>query len=147
MESRHFKEKIWFKMQELQKIVKKPLIQATQPEGLAPQQAMLLITISKNQIQTVGDICKVFEIMQANASTMCKKLEKDGFINRTRDSGDERIVKLSITEKGRQSVERILKRLEVFDKMFDKMPPDERQKIIDVFDFISKEISNLEDIE
>ena len=45
-----------------------------------------------------------FELNQGNMSSMCKKLESDGFIVKTRSQDDERCTYLSLTPKGEETI-------------------------------------------
>ncbi len=67
-------------------------------------QFRLLMEIYQNGSQTVGGVAETLSLAGANASTMCKRLERSGFIVRARDSLDERIVRLDLTEKGRRLI-------------------------------------------
>lgn len=68
--------------------------------GLTPIQAVTLHLISKTPSATVSGIIKELDLNQGNVSTVCKKLESDGFIRREKSSGDERISVIFLTKKG-----------------------------------------------
>ena len=44
---------------------------------------------------------------RANISSMCKKLEQQGFIQKKRDPKDERVVMIRLTKKGEQTITEI----------------------------------------
>ena len=85
-----------------------PVVQA---EGLTPLQASVLLHLSCRSA-AVGDISEVTCMGQANASSLCKKLEQGGFLTRSRGEADGRVVTLSLTPKGRETAGRIQRRLD-----------------------------------
>ena len=70
-----------------------PIVQA---EGLTPLQASVLLHLAR-QDAAVGSISEVTCMGQANASSLCKKLEQGGFLTRSRGAADGRVVTLSLT--------------------------------------------------
>ena len=85
-----------------------PIVQA---EGLTPLQASVLLQLFR-QNAAVGDISEATCMGQANASSLCKKLEQGGFLTRSRGESDGRVVTLSLTPKGRETEERIQRQLD-----------------------------------
>jgi DNA-binding MarR family transcriptional regulator len=75
----------------------KPIVEI---HGLTTLQSRVLIAINEFEEPTVGNVSKIIDMSSPNASNLCKKLEQDGFIRRTRSSRDERVVVLKLTEKG-----------------------------------------------
>lgn len=73
-------------------------------QGLTVLQLRLLMDISHKGSQTVGGAADSLGLAGANASMLCKKLEKAGFLSRFRDQRDERIVRLELTEKARSLI-------------------------------------------
>ena len=57
-----------------------PIVQA---EGLTALQARVLLQLSYHDA-TVGDISEITCMGQANASSLCKKLEQEGYLTRSR---------------------------------------------------------------
>lgn len=72
--------------------------------GLTPLSSITLNMIAHQENPTVSSIFKTLDLNQGNVSSMCKKLENDGFILRQRNKTDERSVVLLITEKGREAL-------------------------------------------
>jgi DNA-binding MarR family transcriptional regulator len=75
--------------------------------GLTMMQARILTEIKDCGHHTVGSLGSVIGIASGNTSSMCKKLEKAGFIKRIRDPEDERFVKLALTDFGEQTLQKI----------------------------------------
>ena len=92
-----------------------------QSQGLTPLQAMVLLLVAQGNL-TVGALSENTNMGQANASTLCKKLERGGYLIRTRSEKDERIVNLSLTDKGRQALERVEERISQYYGSLERLP-------------------------
>lgn len=75
--------------------------------GLTAMQGRVLSAVKECDDVNVGAISKILDVCGSNASNMCKKLEKDGFIMRKRSKTDERVVELLLTEKGESVLDKI----------------------------------------
>ncbi|WP_312702063.1 transcriptional regulator, SarA/Rot family [Sedimentibacter sp.] len=75
--------------------------------GLTAMQGRVLSAVRECDDVNVGTISKILDVCGSNASNMCKKLEKDGFIIRRRSKTDERVVELMLTEKGESVLDKI----------------------------------------
>ncbi|WP_343209116.1 MarR family transcriptional regulator [Anaerolentibacter hominis] len=70
--------------------------------GLTIIQAEILALLYQQGIKTVGTLAEELSMTSGNTSTICKRLEREGYLERVRDREDERIVRLCLTEKGTQ---------------------------------------------
>lgn len=80
--------------------------------GLTLMQTRILVEIKESGFHTVGSLGSIVGLTSGNASSMCKKLEKAGFISRVRNPEDERCVKLTVTPFGEETLIRIEEALE-----------------------------------
>lgn len=103
-----------------------PLVQA---EGLTPVQVRVLLQLFR-QDATVGDISERTGMGQANTSSLCKKLEREGFLTRRRSCPDRRVVTLSLTPKGREAMVRIQKKLDHYLELVNARPQEEQAELI-----------------
>jgi len=88
--------------------------------GLTTLQARVLAEIHQNEKATVGSISNIIG-SSGNASTLCKRLEKAGFIVRQRDVFDERVVNLVLTAHGKNTLKEIEKSIhQKFDPVLEK---------------------------
>ena len=106
-----------------------PVVQA---EGLTPLQASVLLHLA-GQDAAVGDISDVTCMGQANASSLCKKLEQGGFLTRSRGAPDGRVVTLSLTEQGRETAGRIQRRLDHYFELLNALPDSTREELLQGF--------------
>ena len=84
--------------------IERLILPLTQSYGLTPTQASVLNIIRKNERATISDIVKTLDFNQGNMSSMCKKLESDGFIKREKSPDDERKSFLTLTDKGTRAI-------------------------------------------
>lgn len=103
----------------------------TKKSGLTPMQAAVLHFISCHCDSTVGEVFRSLEINQGNASSMCKRLEADGYITRRRSGEDERCVVLELTPRGRDSIAAIEREAAPFIADMDIISKDEKLRIIE----------------
>ena len=92
-----------------------------QSQGLTPLQAMVLLLVAQGDL-TVGGLSENTNMGQANAPTLCKKLGRGGYLIRTRSEKDEPIVNLSLTDKGRQALERVEERISQYYGSLELLP-------------------------
>lgn len=64
-----------------------------------PQYLVMLVLWEENKLN-VGAIAKRLHLDSATLTPMLKRIEISGFIKRTRNSIDERVVEIELTEKG-----------------------------------------------
>ncbi|MBR3359220.1 MAG: MarR family transcriptional regulator [Solobacterium sp.] len=75
------------------------------PLGLTYTQYLVFLVLWENDGQTVGDICRKLYLDSGTVTPLLKKMEEAGYVTRTRQKDDERVVTVSLTEKGRQMKE------------------------------------------
>ena len=110
--------------------VKEIITPISEKHGLTTLQARIIMELYKNESHTIGSLGESISVACTNMSAMCKKLEKMEYIKRIRDKGDERVVKVILTEKGNGVAEEINKLF--YDKIsqFFSRDPESLQDII-----------------
>lgn len=68
--------------------------------GLYPGQPQVLFAIRDQKNPTQNELADKLGIGKASAGVSIRRLEKGGFIKRTRDKKDTRCVRISLTQKG-----------------------------------------------
>jgi DNA-binding MarR family transcriptional regulator len=61
---------------------------------------------------TIGDLSRISKMNKGNCSTMCKDLERQGYLTRSRNREDERVVSLTLTDKGCYLIESLARNME-----------------------------------
>ena len=82
-----------------------------EPYGLTSVQASVLLELNKNGEQNITDLCKHLFMGKSNLSPLCKRMEKSGFIERVRNSKDERCVNIKMTEYAQTIMKEVTKTL------------------------------------
>lgn len=102
--------------------------------GLTYVQVHILVQLYICNEYKIGDLGRTLNISSGNISSMCKKFEKDGLINRIRDKEDERVVKVRLTKKGTEIVSTIENNIKSkYSSVLEKEPLENLQQIIDGF--------------
>ena len=116
-----------------------------QEEGLTPLQACVLFHLAR-QDASLSDVSEVTCMGQANASSLCKKLEQGGFLTRSRGVSDGRVVTLSLTPKGQETAGRIQARLDRYLELLDALPDGTREELRRGFDAANQMLDYLIDM-
>src|SRR5699024_5943000 len=85
------------------------LLQETSQElGITTLQLKMIIALSSSEKpMSIGSLGKTIGVTGGNISNICKKLEKQGFVDRVRSEEDERIVNVELTEQGEMASKKI----------------------------------------
>jgi MarR family transcriptional regulator, organic hydroperoxide resistance regulator len=71
------------------------------PLGLTYSQYLVLLVLWETDTQSVTAIGERLALDSGTLTPLLKRLETAGFVSRTRDETDERVVRISLTTKGR----------------------------------------------
>lgn len=96
--------------------------------NIPPFQLHVLLYLSEHEY-SVSELGKQLHMAKSNMSTLLKSMEKDGLLSRIRDVNDERITKVTLSEKGKQIVDEY-NHTEFEDSFAKNMPSLEDQEII-----------------
>lgn len=75
------------------------------PEQLTPEQFQILCVIDRRGSCTSTDLADIFKVVKSSITAIVTRLVDRGFIARTRDDEDRRLVVLSLTDLGRSIYE------------------------------------------
>ncbi len=79
---------------------------------------------------TTHQLAERMEVSAPTVSTMVRRLVEQGMVERARDTDDQRVVWLTITDAGREVVEEERRRWrEVFLKRFEQLDPEDQRLI------------------
>jgi MarR family transcriptional regulator, organic hydroperoxide resistance regulator len=108
--------------------------------GITTLQGRILLEIEQHGSHTIGTLATRLHIAGTNISTMCKKLEGKGLLARVRDEGDERVVKVALSDKGKSVVEEINQ--ELIEKISNAIQGETDQSLHDIINGLKK-LNNL----
>ncbi len=134
MEASEFREHMWMMVHAISCGVSSFVEPFIDESEITRLQMMVLDGIKCGKITTVKTMSEFLCINQGNASTLCKKLEMEGYLKRQRSKDDQRVVNLLITEKGREVLFRIEKKIEeAMMPVLEEMEEESMQIIRDGF--------------
>lgn len=95
------------------------LLQETATDlGVTTLQLKMIMTLyAANDAVSIGTLGKSIGVNGGNISNICKKLEKQGFVDRRRSEEDERVVNVKLTDMGKDAAKKV-------SKYFDKIKPE-----------------------
>lgn len=67
---------------------------------ITPEQYWLLTKLQRYGAQRVSDLAQMLGTKPSSATLSVQRLEREGLVQRAREDSDERVVKVSLTEKG-----------------------------------------------
>ena len=116
---------------------------------IQPSQHRMLMYLSKNDIApSQCEIAKKFEISPAAVTVTLKKLEKLGYVDRTRlsDDGDGRVNEIKITKKGRSETEATREYFSYIDQaMFRDFTDEEMEEFTRLLHKVCKNLQSAEE--
>ena len=78
------------------------------PLGITYTQYLVFLVLWESDNITVGDLCRRLYLDSGTLTPLLKKMEEKGYINRCRCPDDERCVRVTLTNQGRQMKEKAL---------------------------------------
>lgn len=84
---------------------RKKMEQLLEGSGLYRAQHRMLMTLSDHEFRSQAEVAKLLEISTATVAVSLKKLERDGYIQKTVKEEDSRANFVQLTERGRKIVE------------------------------------------
>ena len=112
-------------------------------EGITNMQAMMLFMIKSEKAISVGALSSIFNMTHSNASALCKKLERDGLVCRTRSKTDERTVLITLGERGEEVLSRMLKNGAGISDSLGEIPQDRLDTIIETMNEATHMLSQI----
>lgn len=97
--------------------------------GITVIQFKILSVISEKGNISIGELSNRTIMDAGNMSSMCKKLEKNGCLVRTRNLKDERVVEVSLTDKAKDMITKLDS---LFDERFKNFFENENDEDLEV---------------
>jgi DNA-binding MarR family transcriptional regulator len=107
--------------------------------GLSIPQFSMMMQMYHRGACGMSEVSERFEITPAAASQLVDKLVQSGLIQRVEDPNDRRAKQLSLTDKGREFIQRgIEERYRWVDQLSDRLTAEERAKISEALDLMAR---------
>ena len=110
--------------------MEKTMDPVVQSEGLTVLQALVLLGLEQGTVDNVSSLCHATGMGQANASTLCKKMEREGFLLRVRGKEDARVVTLQLADRGRDALSRMKEKFQAYDVVLQTIPPEKFDAVL-----------------
>jgi DNA-binding MarR family transcriptional regulator len=94
-------------------------------------QMQTLLTFKEDQEYSIGKLGRDAQVKRSTITNMVDYLESEGIAERFRDSGDRRVVKVRLTEKGREIRKTFSrKRAKEMEKIFSQLSEQDREALL-----------------
>jgi len=114
--------------------------------GVYQAQHRLLMEISHSPNVSQNDIARAMDVSAATVAVSLKKLEKGGYIHKEMDEGDNRLNKITITEKGNRVVAQSRQIIESTDrKIFEGFTEEDKSALSVLLHRLNANLARMED--
>lgn len=114
--------------------------------GVYQAQHRLLMEIFHNQNASQNHIVKSMDVSAATIAVSLKKLEKGGYIKKEMDEVDNRLNKITITEKGKKVVEQSKQIFDSVDgRVFEGFTEEEKLTLFLLLQKLNDNLNSMED--
>lgn len=107
MEPAEFKNQVWALMRDITDRMNGVFHPIIDRYGLTIMQMRVLFEIRQEDGCTVSGLSRRVCAAGTNVSALCKRLEREGLLERSRDPRDERVVHITLTGEGRRTVDEV----------------------------------------
>ena len=107
MEPAEFKNQVWALMRDITDRMNGVFHPIIDRYGPTIMQMRVLFEISREDGCTVSGLSRRVCAAGTNVSALCKRLEREGLLERSRDPRDERVVHITLTGEGRRTVDEV----------------------------------------
>ena len=100
-------------------------------EDVTLVQYRVLVELAARGPQFVADLADILGVTPSTATRMCDRLLTKGLITRKRSTSDRRLVKVSLTQSGRNLISQVTqKRREELSEILSRISPLEREPVL-----------------
>lgn len=133
------------RMEDLAPIFAKSMQFGVLPEScdITMPQCLVMRVAYINDNCKMSDISNALGVTMANVTSMVDRLIRDGYVERSEDPDDRRIVRISLTKVGRKTCEEIREgKRRHFTRIFSKISVKERTKFMEIMERVAQELKN-----
>ncbi|MDP4172151.1 MAG: MarR family transcriptional regulator [Bacillota bacterium] len=113
--------------------------------GLTPGQVFMLHFIRKESNCSVTKLAEKMEVAPSAITVMLDRLENHGFVSRTRDKVDRRVVLIQLTDVGEEKLNNVLDtRKQIMQHCFTQMEPNELDSFIVSLEKLASIVQSIE---
>jgi DNA-binding MarR family transcriptional regulator len=101
-------------------------------------QLKALSAFHEDKEYTMGELSKNASVTMPSMTEMIDSLERDGIVKRWRDSEDRRVVKVRLTDRGKEMRKKfMLRRRSEFKNIFGKLSKEDRDYLVSALEKVS----------
>ncbi|KPV43206.1 MarR family transcriptional regulator [Alicyclobacillus ferrooxydans] len=105
--------------------------------GITPPQFDALVILDRAGDLTIGELSNRLYLAYSTTTDLVDRLERAGFVVRSRDTADRRVVLVKLQEKGKQVIERVLDaRRAYLGVVLESLDESERLQILKVLNVL-----------
>lgn len=108
--------------------------------GITWPQALILKELAEHDEISISELARYLGFTNSNVSAICKRLEKGGFLTRTRDVSDQRTVRVALTHYAKKTADAIRQREQNLS-LFEGASEEDKCIILDGFSRLDRLIS------
>ena len=124
------KKEIWDLMRTIQVSKDTVMCPVAKDYCITPLQLRILMEIKLSEDLSLNRLAKVMDMNNGNVSTICKKLEQQGYLTRERRVDDERFITLKLTPKGEAILQKMEQDIESkYCLLMEGVPEERLEKI------------------
>jgi DNA-binding MarR family transcriptional regulator len=101
------KKEIWDLMRTIQVSKDMVMCPVAKDYPITPLQLRILMEVNVSENLSLNRLAKVMDMNNGNVSTLCKKLEQQGYLTRERRADDERFITLKLTPNGQAILQKM----------------------------------------
>ncbi|WP_323118032.1 MarR family winged helix-turn-helix transcriptional regulator [Burkholderia alba] len=120
-------ESVGYLMSRVKSLMTNLVTQRTQTElGITGTQASMLFMLAVGKCSTAAELAREYGIDASAITRLLDRVEKRGLLSRVRSSEDRRVVRLELTDEGRELAERMPEIFRsVLEQLLDGFTPEE----------------------
>ena len=120
-------------------VLKKILWAFERDVGISPPKYFILHVLAREGGISQGEIGRLYGVDPSRITRLAKQLEGEGWIERTRNPEDNRVVRMSLTSEGRRAFEMASERGEVFkDRVRSALSEEEHMELRRLLDKLTE---------
>ncbi|MFM0201149.1 MarR family transcriptional regulator [Paraburkholderia fungorum] len=103
----HLESSLGYYLTKARNVLVERMDRAVKPLGLTAQQIGVILLLSAQRASTPFELSRVMSYDSGSMTRLLDRLEKKGFVVRSRSDADRRMVKLELTQQGRDAAQQL----------------------------------------
>ena len=130
--------RLWARLSQTRDIVYKARERELSQFGISPAEARALTVLSVMGVPlTAADLSRWLIREPNTLSSLLDRMGREGLIKKTRDSNNKKILKISLTQKGKRACTQVAK-MKTIERIFSGIPDEQRQQLMSCLDIVMK---------